>query len=84
MYVRMVQLNLNLTAHAYSKGTTRHVFISHACKLACARKIGDIKLTVQSSRVCTRRVHDARVHVRNAHAKFGLRVHTNCKPRTVE
>ena len=57
-------------------------FISHACKPACAHKIGDsIKPTVQSFRVHTRRVHDACVHVRNAHAKFGLRVHVNCKPR---
>ena len=55
-------------------------FISHACKTACACKIGDVKATVQSSRVHTRHVHDARVHVRNAHAKFGLRVHANCKP----
>ena len=29
-------------------------------------------------------VRDARVHVRNAHAKFGLRVHANYNPRTVE
>ena len=59
-------------------------FISHACKPACARKIDDVKPTVQSSHVRTRRVHDARVHVRNAHAKFGLRVHANCKSRTAE
>ena len=39
-------------------------FISHACKPACACKIGDIKPTVQSSRVSTRCVHDARMHVR--------------------
>ena len=38
-------------------------FISQACKPACARKIGDVKPTVQSSRVRTRRVHDACVHV---------------------
>ena len=56
-------------------------FISHVCKPACARKIGDVKPTVQSSRICTRHVHDTRVHVRNVHAKFGLRVHANCKPR---
>ena len=59
-------------------------FISHECKPTCAHKIGDVKPTVQSSRVRTRRVHDARVHVRNVHAKFGLRVHANCKPRTAE
>ena len=55
-------------------------FISHAC----AHKIDDIKPTVYSSHVRTRLVHDARVHVRNAHAKFGLRVHANCKSRTAE
>ena len=59
-------------------------FISHACNPACARKIGDIKPTMQTSRVCTRHVHDACVHVTNAHAKFGLCVHANCKPRTSE
>ena len=59
-------------------------FISHACKPACARKVGDVKYTVQSSHVCTIRVHDARVHVRNAHSKFGSHVHANCKPRTAE
>ena len=46
-------------------------FISHACKHACERKIDDVKSTVHSSLVRTRRVHDARMHVRNAHAKFG-------------
>ena len=54
-------------------------FISHACKPSCARKVDDVNPTVQSSRVRTRRVH-----VRNAQAKFGLRVLANCKPRTVE
>ena len=59
-------------------------FILHACKPACACKTGDIKAAVQSSRVHTRRVHDAHVHVRNAHAKFGLHMHINCKPKTAE
>ena len=59
-------------------------FISHACKLSCAHKVDDVKPTVQSSRVRTRRVHDACVHFRNAHAKFGLCVQANCKPRTAE
>ena len=59
-------------------------FILHTCKPACACKIDDVKPTVQSSRVRTGRVHDARVHVRNAHAKFGLCVLANCKPRTAE
>ena len=49
-------------------------FILHACKPACARKIGDVKPIVQSSRVHTRRVHNVRVHVRNAHAKFGMQI----------
>ena len=84
MYAYTVQLNLNLTEHACSMGSTQHVFISHTCKHACARQIDDVKPTVHSSRVSTRRVYDACVHVRNAHAKFGLRVHANCKPRTAE
>ena len=45
-------------------------FISHECKPAFACKIGDVKPTVQSSCVRTKCVHDARVHVRNAHAKI--------------
>ena len=79
--------NLNLTEHACSKGLTRHVFhFTRMQACVCARKIDDVKPTVQSSRVCTRHVQfaDAHVHVRNAHAKFGLRVHANCKPRTAE
>ena len=78
------QFTVNLTEHTCSKGTIRYFFISHTCKPACARKIGDVKPTIQSSRVWTRRVHDVHVHVRNAHAKFGLLVHANCKPRTAE
>ena len=72
--------------HACSKGTTRHdtFFISHACKPVCTRNIDDVKSIVQSSHVRTISVHDARVHVRNAHAKFGLCIHPNCKPRTAE
>ena len=56
--------------------------ISHTCKPVSTRKIGDVKPAMQSSRVCTRRMHDACVHVRNSHTKFGLHVHANCKPRT--
>ena len=62
-----VQLNLN-TCAARARHDT--FFISHACKPVCARKIGDTKPTVQSSRVRTRRVHDAHMHFRNAHAKI--------------
>ena len=78
-----VKLNLNLTEHICREGMTRHVFhFTHAS--LCARKIGDIKPTVQSSCVHNRRAHYARMHVRNVHAKFGLRVHANCKPMTAE
>ena len=50
---------------------TRHhmFFILHAC----ARKIDDVETLVQSTVVCTRRVAEARVHVRYVHAKSGLR-----------
>ena len=59
-------------------------FISHVFKLACARKIDDVKPTMQSPRAHKRYVHDACVHIRNAHTKFGLHVHANCKPKTAE
>ena len=48
-------------------------FISHACRYACARKIDDVETLMQSTSVCTRRVAEARVHVRYVHAKSGLR-----------
>ena len=53
---------------------TRHdtFFISHACRHACAHKIDDIETLVQSTHVRTRRVAEARVHVRYVHAKSGL------------
>ena len=39
-------------------------FISYMCKHACARKIDDIKPTVQSSRVRTRHVYNSlQMHV---------------------
>ena len=66
----MVQLNLNLTEHACSKGTTRQAFHFTRAQAACARKISDVKPTVQGSHVCTRRVHNAHVLVKNAHTKF--------------
>ena len=40
---------------------------------ACARKIDDIETLVQSTCVSTRRVAEARAHVRYVHAKSGLR-----------
>ena len=49
-----------------------------------ARKVDDVKPTVQNSRVHTSRVHNACVHFRNAHTKFRLHVQTNCKPRKAE
>ena len=48
-------------------------FISHACRHACARKIDDVETLVQSTRVRTRRVAEACVHVRYVHAKSGFR-----------
>ena len=72
--------------HASSKGMTRHdtFFISHTCKPVCECNFDDVKSIMQSSHVRTISVHDARVHVRNAHAKFGLCIHANCKPRRAE
>ena len=43
------------------------------CRYACARKVDDVETLVQSTRACTRRVAEARVHVRYVHAKSGLR-----------
>ena len=53
---------------------TRHdtFFISHVCRHACAHKIDDVETLVQSTHVRTRRVVEARVHVRYVHAKSGL------------
>ena len=89
MYVRTfvatygaAQFKLDSTYVQQGHDTT--FLISHACKPSCARKIGDVKPTVQSSRVRTRHMHDAHMHVRNAHAKLRLRVHANCKPRRAE
>ena len=56
-----VQLNLSLTEYTCSMGSTRHIFISHVCKLICAHKIDHDKPTVKSSKTCvrTRRVYDS-------------------------
>ena len=40
---------------------------------ACACKIDNVETLVQSTHVRTRRVAEARVHVRYVHAKSGLR-----------
>ena len=60
---------------------TRHdtFFISHTCRHACARKIDDVETLVQSTRVHTRCVAEARVHVRYVHAKSVLRVPLACR-----
>ena len=79
-----VQFNLNLTEHACSKGMTRLIFHFARMQAFVAHKVDDIKPIVQSSCVCTRCVHNVCVHVRNAHAKFGLHVQAICKPRTAE
>ena len=52
---------------------TRHIFILHACRHACACKINDVETLVHSTRVRTRRVAEARVHVRYVQVKSGLR-----------
>ena len=84
------QFKLDRTRMQHGLDTTRFSFHTnasmrvHACKPACVRKIDDINPTLHNSHVCTRRVHDARLQVRNAHAKFGLRVYANCKPTTAE
>ena len=44
----------------------------HFARVQCARKINDIETLVQSTRVRTIRVAEARVHVRYVHAKSGL------------
>ena len=72
------QFKLDRTCMQHGFDMTCFSFHTYACK------IGDVKPTMQSSHVYTRHVHDARVHVRNVHAKFGLRMHANCKPRTAE
>ena len=51
--------------------STRHVF-HFARRHACARNIDDVETLMQSTRVYTRCVAEARVHVRYAHAKSGL------------
>ena len=63
-----VQLNLNLTRHACGMYSTQHVF-----HFACVRsQIDDVETLVQSTRVRTRCMAEARVHVRYVHAKSGL------------
>ena len=47
-------------------------FILHTCRHACVRKINDVETFMQSARVRTRRVAEARVHVRYVHSKSGL------------
>ena len=69
-----VQLGYDMTRFSFRTRASLHV---HA-------RLVMLKPAMQSSCVHTRRLHDACVHVRNAHAKFRLRVHANCKPRTVE
>ena len=52
--------------------STQHVF-HFARRHACDSKIDDVETLVQSTRVHTGRVAEARVHVRYVHAKSGLR-----------
>ena len=68
------QFKLDRTHVQQGHDMTHFSFHTCATEPACARKIGDVKPTVQNSHVRTRRVHDVHVHVRNAHTKFVLRV----------
>ena len=54
---------------------TRHdtFFILYAYRHACVRKIDDIETLVQSTRVRTRHVAEAHLHVRYIHTKSGMR-----------
>ena len=62
------QFKLDSTYVQQGHDTTRFSF---TCMQACVcMQDGDVKPTMQSFRVCTRHVHDARVHVRNTHAKL--------------
>ena len=47
--------------------------ILHACRHPCTHKIDEVETLVQITRVRTRHVHQASVHVRCMHAKAGLR-----------
>ena len=76
------QFKLDRTCVQQGHNTTRHVFYLRRMQACVCTQDDDVKLTVQSSHVRTISVHDARVHVRNAHTKFGFCVHANCKPRT--
>ena len=49
------------------------ICFSFRTRNVCARKIDDIETLMQSTHVHTRRVAEARVHVRYIHAKSGLR-----------
>ena len=73
----MVQLNLNLAEHMYGIGPAQDIF-HYTCMQACM--INDVKPIVQSSCICTRRVHGS-IQMYTPNLDY---VHPNCKPRTVE
>ena len=78
------QFKLDSTCVQQGHDTTCFSFHTSASLRVHARLVTSNLRTMQSCHVCTRRVQDACVHVRNVHTKFGLRVHANCKPRTAE
>ena len=78
------QFKLDSARVQQGHNTTRFSFHTCARLSVHARLVTYVNPTVHSSRVCTRCVHDVRMHVRNAHAKFGLHVHANYKPRIAE
>ena len=72
LLLHTVQLNLKLTRHACGMYLKQHVF-HFASVQACTHKIDAIETLVQSTRVCTRRVAEERVHVRYVHTKSCMR-----------
>ena len=74
----MVQLNLNLTAHACSNYRTRHVSENARKKPACAQKIDDIAINAHLTCVHTR-CYSAAVYImlctKSTHAFL---VYMNC------
>ena len=72
------QFKLNRTHVQQGHDITRFSFCTRASLRVHAR------LVTSNLLLRTGRVHNAHMHVRNVHAKLGLHVHANCKPRTAE
>ena len=77
------QFKLDRTRVRHGLNMTRFSFHTCASLRVHARLMTSnlpCKTLMHALDVCT----DAHVHVRNAHAKFGLHMHVNCKPRIAE